>query len=165
MNFKKSLAAVAFALSFCFSGIVNVISALDDQYYAPIANQLVGNQAALANLQLIRDWHDRHPLDNPAHARDFVVNNIQGRFQAFAQERNLPDCDWQHWNDFLEKLGSTLIFAVMPSDHGFDEFQNNIIWLCQRVSSNIKKGIEDWDETIEFWAENSRDAELATAHL
>ena len=152
MNFKKlkkSLVAVAFALSFCFSGVVNVISALGAQYYALIANQLVGNQAALANLQLIRAWHDRHPLNHSARARDFVVDNIRDRFQTFAYERNLPACTWQNLLNDLQPLGETLIFAVLPGPQNIQNFQHNMLDLCRRLTkAELIKLINDWDDEI-----------------
>ena len=152
MNFKKlkkSLAAVAFALSCCFSGVVNLISALEDRYYIPIENQLVGNQAALANLQLIRDWHDGHPLDNPAHAKDFVVGKIQDRFQTFADERNLPECTWQNLLNDLQPLGETLIFAVLPVPQNIQNFQDNMLNLCCRLTeAELTELIDNWDNEI-----------------
>lgn len=151
MNFKKlkkSLVAVVFALSFCFSGVVNVISALEDRYYTPIENQLVGNQDALANLQLIRAWHDRHPLDNPAHAKDFVVGKIQSIFQTFADENQLPECDWKSWNHDLEALGKTLIFAVLPVPQNVQNFQHNMLYLSRLTKDEINDLINDWDDEI-----------------
>ncbi|MBQ3092769.1 MAG: hypothetical protein IJC57_00675 [Clostridia bacterium] len=169
MNFKKlkkSLVAVVFALSFCFSGVVNVISALEDRYYALIANQLVGNQAALANLQLIRAWHDRHPLDNPAHAKDFVVGKIQSRFQTFADENQLPECDWKSWNHDLEALGKTLIFAVEPDTNTQYNFVGEMVSLCTKLSTQrILDCINNWDEEISWIGRISGDATLTTADL
>lgn len=151
MNFKKlqkSLVAVAFALSCCFSGVVNLISALDAQYYNAVQNQLVGNQAALANLQLIRAWHDRHPLNHSARARDFVVDNIRDRFQTFERELTLPECTWQDEIHNLRLLGETLIFAVKPLEENREDFTNTMLDLSKLPGLYLIDLIDDWDDEI-----------------
>ena len=150
MNFKKlkkSLVAVAFALSFCFSSIVNVVSALGAQYYTDTVNQLVGNQDALDNLELIREWHASYQDAE----RGFVVGKIQSRFQTFKRELTLPECTWQDEIHNLRLLGETLIFAVKPLEENQENFTNTMFDLCRRLTTDeINDLINDWDDEMYF---------------